>query len=174
MDDSDQGMRVSVIQEDGGRVIVDGSTEDADERNVHLDSVELSSSHSYIIKYEFFAKSPVKGNIDEKTIAGSHMGAIACGKPFVVQELVVASKELLRQRAKQHRALLEKEHREEPDVSELPKACDFGMLDNSNVDLERGENGLYCNRKQYHYSLVGESPQELNTIFEKRFKVAGA
>lgn len=45
---------MSVIEEESKRVIVDGSTEDADERSVHLDSIELSSSRSYIIKYEFF------------------------------------------------------------------------------------------------------------------------
>jgi hypothetical protein len=48
------------------------------------------------------------------------------------------------------------------------------MLDNTKVDLERGENGLYCSRERYHYSLPGSSAQELNTIFEKKFKVAGA
>ena len=117
MDDSDQGMRVSVIQEDGNRVIVDGSTEDADERNVHLDSVDLSSSHSYVIKYEFFAKSAVKGTAGAKSMSGSHMGAVACSKPFVVQELVIASKELLLQRAKAHRAADQGER----DISELPK-----------------------------------------------------
>jgi len=111
-------MRVSVVQEDGGRVIADGSTEDSDERNVHLDSVDVSSSHSYIIKYEFFEKSPVKGNRGEKTIAGSHMGAIACSKPFVTQELVIASKELLRQRVKKHR---EQDQHDARDISDLPK-----------------------------------------------------
>lgn len=151
MDESDQGMRVSVIQEDGNRTIVDGSTDDADERNVHLDSVELSSTHSYIIKYEFFAKSAVKGTHHTKTIPGSHMGAVSCSKPFVVQELVIVSKELVKQRAKGHLEAEKGEH----DISELPKQCDFSMLDNTNVDEQRGENGLYCSSEHYHYSLKG-------------------
>jgi len=131
MDESDQGMRVSVIEEDGNRVIVDGSTDDADERNVHLDSIEISSSKSYIIKYEFFAKSAVKGTHLTKTIPGSHMGAVSCSKPFVVHELVIVSKDLLIERAKAHHAA----EKGERDITELPKQCDFGMLDNTNVDV---------------------------------------
>ena len=57
MDDTSQSMRVSVIEEQSGRVVVDGSTEDKDERSVHLDTIELSSSKAYIIKYEFFEKN---------------------------------------------------------------------------------------------------------------------
>lgn len=84
MDESDQAMRVSVIEEETKRVVVDGSTEDADERNVHLDSIHISSKLTYIIKYEFFEKSPVMGSTHHKTIAGSHMGSVSCTKPFVV------------------------------------------------------------------------------------------
>jgi hypothetical protein len=98
MDESDQGMRVSIIEEESKRVVIDASTEDVDERNVHLDSIHISSKLSYIIKYEFFEKSPVKGSIVQKSIAGSHMGSVSCSKPFVVQELVIISKELLHYR----------------------------------------------------------------------------
>lgn len=56
MDSVSQSMRVSVIEEDGGKIIIDGSTEAKDERNVHLDSVEISSGKVYIIRYEFFEK----------------------------------------------------------------------------------------------------------------------
>jgi hypothetical protein len=76
-------MRVSVIEEESKRVVVDASTEENDERNVHLDSIHISSKHTYIIKYEFFEKSPVRGTIVHRTIAGSHMGSVACSKPFV-------------------------------------------------------------------------------------------
>jgi len=102
MDESDQGMRVSIIEEESKRVVIDASTEDVDERNVHLDSIHISSKLTYIIKYEFFEKSPVKGNIVQKSISGSHMGSVSCSKPFVVQELVIISKELLHYRAIQH------------------------------------------------------------------------
>lgn len=164
-------MRVSVIEDESKRVVVDASTEDVDERNVHLDSIHISSKHVYTIQYEFFEKSPVKGNIVERTIAGSHMGSVGCSKPFVVQELAIISKELVHERARLH---LSHQDKYEHDISMLPKKCDFSMLDNTKVDLERGENGLYCQKEHYHYSLVGESPQDLNTIFEKKFKVAGA
>lgn len=96
MDDSDEGMRVSVIEEESKRVVVDGSTEESDERNVHLDSIHISSKLSYIIQYEFFEKSPVKGSIVHRTIPGSHMGSVGCSKPFVIQELVIISKQLLK------------------------------------------------------------------------------
>ena len=164
-------MRVSIIEEETKRVVVDGSTEDADERSVHLDSIHISSKLTYIIKYEFFEKSPVMGSTHHKTIAGSHMGSVSCTKPFVVQELAIISKDLLRERAKNH---LSHQDKQEHDISALTQKCDFSMLDNSNVDLQRGENGLYCQKEHYHYSLVGESPQDLNTIFEKKFKVVGA
>lgn len=39
MDSSDQGMRVKLAEEATGTVVVDASTEDYDERSVHLDSV---------------------------------------------------------------------------------------------------------------------------------------
>lgn len=56
----------------------------------------------------------------------------------------------------------------------MPKDCDLSLLDNRKTDVERGENGLYCGRQSYSYSLAGESAQDLNTIFEKKFTVAGA
>lgn len=36
-------MTVKLIEEESGKVIVDGSTEDYDERSVHLDSIDVSS-----------------------------------------------------------------------------------------------------------------------------------
>ena len=62
MDYTDQGMRVSVIEEKSGNVIVDASSEEMDERNVHLDSISLSSDKSYTIKYEFFEKNVAHGS----------------------------------------------------------------------------------------------------------------
>lgn len=44
----------------------------------------------------------VRSTTEDRMVSGSHMGAIACSKPFVVQELVIISKDLLRLRAKQH------------------------------------------------------------------------
>jgi hypothetical protein len=85
MDDIAQSMRVSVSEEHSGkRVIIDGSTEDSDERSVHLDSIELSSSRSYIIKYEFFEKNVGIKSYEDMSVSGSHMGATSCSKPFVV------------------------------------------------------------------------------------------
>jgi len=77
-------MRVSIVDELTGSVVVDGSTEDYDERSVHLDSVEMSSSKAYIIKYEFFEKNLGLRSFEDKTISAGHMGASACSKPFVV------------------------------------------------------------------------------------------
>lgn len=42
------------------------------------------------------------------------------------------------------------------------------------MDLKRGENGLYCKRTAFTYSLAGQNPMDLNTIYEKKFKIAGA
>ena len=57
MDYVSQSMKVSVIEEATGKVIIDGDTEDDDERIVHLDSLDISSTKSYVIKYEFFEKN---------------------------------------------------------------------------------------------------------------------
>jgi hypothetical protein len=54
-------MRVSVIEEITGKVIIDGSSNINDERRVHLDSIEISSDKAYIIKYEFFEKNVAHG-----------------------------------------------------------------------------------------------------------------
>jgi hypothetical protein len=40
------------------------------------------------------------------------------------------------------------------------------------MELKKGENGLYCSRTAFTYSLVGQNPNDLNTIYEKKFKVA--
>ena len=95
MDDTSQSMRVSIREEGGGRVVVDGSTEDSDERSVHLDSIELSSSKIYIIKYEFFEKNVGIRSYEDRTVSAAHMGASSCSKPFVVQELAITAKELV-------------------------------------------------------------------------------
>jgi hypothetical protein len=42
------------------------------------------------------------------------------------------------------------------------------------MELKKGENGLYCTRKTFTYNLAGENPQDLNTIYEKKFKIDGA
>ena len=84
MDNADQGMKVTVTEEGTGRVVVDGSTEDYDERRVHLDSVDLSSSMDYTIKYEFYEKNVGLRSFEDKTISAGHMGASACSKPFVI------------------------------------------------------------------------------------------
>ena len=47
-------MRVTLLEEESGRVLVDGSTEDHDERSVHLDSIALTPTQAYVLKYEFF------------------------------------------------------------------------------------------------------------------------
>lgn len=84
MDTTAQGMKVSVVEEASGKIIVDGSTEDSDERNVHLDSIDISSSKSYIIKYEFYEKNIGMRSYEDKSISAAHMGAASCSKPFVV------------------------------------------------------------------------------------------
>jgi hypothetical protein len=84
MDNTDQGMKVTVKEEASGTVVVDGTTEDYDERRVHLDSVELSSSKVYIIKYVFYSKNVGMKSFEDKSVSAGHMGAIACSKPFVI------------------------------------------------------------------------------------------
>ena len=84
MDSEQQGMRVSVTEEATCIVVVDGSTEDNDERSVHLDSIDISSAKSYIIKYEFFQKNVGMRSFEDKTISSGHLGASGCTKPFVV------------------------------------------------------------------------------------------
>ena len=105
MDRLDQGMRVSVAEEGSGQVLIDATTADNDERSVHLDSLDISTSKNYIIKYEFFDKNIGFKSFEDKQISAGHMGASACSKPFVTSELLIASKELIRSRAdKYHNA----------------------------------------------------------------------
>jgi len=78
-------MRVRVQEEQSGkRVIIDGSSEDSDQRSVHLDSIELSSSKSYVIQYEFFEKNVGVKSYEDLSVSGAHMGATSCSKAFVV------------------------------------------------------------------------------------------
>ena len=99
------------------------------------------------------------------------MGASSCSKPFVVQELVIAAKELLVQRAKHYHDLKSwgatgaSVGPKERDLSELPHLCDLTALNNTKADLHGGERAVYCSRTSFTYSLTGETPQELNKIF---------
>jgi hypothetical protein len=97
-------MRVTLLEEEGGRVLADGSTEDHDERSVHLDSISLTPSQVYVLKYEFFQKNSGIGQ-EEMSISSAHMGASACSRPFVVAELVIASKKLLQKRAEAYKSV---------------------------------------------------------------------
>lgn len=173
MDHTQQSMRVTLMEEEGGRVLADGSTEDHDERSVHLDSISLTPAQAYVLKYEFFQKNSAVGE-EAEGISSAHMGASACSRPFVVAELVVASKSLLQKRVEAYKG---NEHDwkaalPEKDIGQLK--CDFATLDNTAQDLQHGERGLYCDRAAYTYSLAGQSPQELNQIFSKEFTIAGA
>lgn len=110
------------------------------------------------------------------------MGASSCTKPFVVQELVIAAKELLVHRAKLYRdskasakgATSPTYGLEEHELTSLSERCSFATLGNTGNDLTRGESGLYCPRAAFSYSLAGEAPQELNVIYEKTFTITGA
>jgi hypothetical protein len=61
--------------------------------------LELSSEKAYDIEYEFYQKSVVLQSDRDVVISGAHMGSVHCTKPFVSQELVIISKELLKERA---------------------------------------------------------------------------
>lgn len=113
-------------------------------------------------------------------ISAGHMGASSCTKPFVVQELVIAAKELI-----VHRARLYHDAKgasaasltyglEEYELTSLTERCSFATLGNAGNDLTHGESGLYCPRSAFSYSLAGEAAQELNVIYERSFTVAGA
>lgn len=73
-----------MLEQGSNRVVVEESTENNDERTLHLDSVELSSEKSYVIKYEFFEKSVQLEHASDVLISGGHMGAMACSQPFVI------------------------------------------------------------------------------------------
>ena len=154
-------MKVSVIDEKSGQTVIDGSTEEYDERKVHLDSLDLQSSRSYIIKYEFFEKNVGLKSFEDRLISAGHMGAIACSKPFVIQELTIISKDLISQRIKDYRdshnldnkKMLSKLGGDEHQISDIDKRCDFSTLNNEKASYQHGENGLYCGKQSYTYSL---------------------
>lgn len=59
-------------------------------------------------------------------------------------------------------------------MSKIDQLCDFTKFDSSREDFSHGENGVYCNRNAFTYSLSGQSSNDLNTIFEKKFTIVGA
>jgi tRNA isopentenyl-2-thiomethyl-A-37 hydroxylase MiaE len=171
MDNTDQAMRVKLIDEETGNVVVDGSTEDHDERNVHLDSIDVSSRKTYQVVYEFYEKNVGIRSFEDKTISGGHMGAMSCSKPFVAQELAIVSKDLIAARArrykdmKQSAAKDDKKQVEEKDISHLGEYCDFKTLDNAAVTLDRGESGLYCDKKTFSYRPQDRNADELVVVY---------
>jgi len=96
------------------------------------------------------------------------MGASACSKPFVVQELVIASKDLIRDRATQYKQKgannggIPQDHKPEYDITSLKKHCNFELMNNTKEDLKHGEDGVYCQRMAYRYSISSHASQELN------------
>ena len=148
-----QSMKVTLLEEESGRVVVDGASVFDDARSVHLDSLEISSSKSYSIKYEFFEKNDGVLDLQDKTISAAHIGATACNRPFVVQELVIVSQDLMKHRVSTYldanlhsRDSVIGLNLWEHDIKDLSSKCDFKDLDNQRVDLKSGEQGLYCSR----------------------------
>jgi hypothetical protein len=177
IDYTSQVMRVSVIEEETGRVVVEANSADHDERSIHLDAVELRSSKVYQIKYEFFEKNQGLGNFEDTAVSSGHMGANACSKPHVVAELVIASKNLIEERSKVYREkkIDDKTQVEtEKEAGEIADHCDFKVLANADADLKHGENGLYCNRNHYKYDIKQADPTGMNVIYSEDFTVGGA
>ena len=179
MDSEQQGMRVSVTEEGSGIVVVDGSTEDNDERSVHLDSIEISSSKAYVIKYEFFQKNIGMKSFEDKTISSGHLGASGCTKPFVIQELLIAAKQLIVSRSKKYTSMRSDPEQKkllgdtEHDITDLQTNCNFSTLNNEHETHARGEVGLYCQRHTYTYH-IGGAPTETNLVYTRQFSVVGA
>ena len=148
MDQSSQTMKVTIVEEESGKIIVEGDSADHDERSVHLDAVDLRSSKVILIQYEFYEKNEGLGNLEDTAVSSGHMGATACSKPHVVAELVIASKDLIAERTKGYTAENHDDKKEtelyERHVDELPTICDFDILSNTKEDLKHGESGLYC------------------------------
>jgi hypothetical protein len=111
------------------------------------------------------------------------MGATACSHPFVVQEFVLISKDLMKHRAATYNDLKEslthdnhdsRNSEKELDISKLSERCQLStQLSNSNSDERNGENGLYCMRQAYRYNLAGESSNDLNEIYKETFTIEG-
>lgn len=124
---------------------------------MHLDSIEVSSTKTYQVKYEFWEKNLGAKSYEDKTISAGHMGSSACSKPFVVQELAIVSKDLLQQRVRAYKdakagdARTESHLYTEHDITALGETCDFKLLDNQLAPSEGGERGLYCNKKTHTY-----------------------
>lgn len=159
MDSMDQGMKISVLEEDTGRVIISGSSEANDERTVHLDSLDLSSEKAYVFQYEFFEKSVTLEHEDDILVSGGHMGAMACTQPFIVQELAIVSKDLVHERVGHYnhppRAMMDvvEGRALEHEISEMPTHCDLTSLNNVAIDKIQGDTGLYCGRLDYTFPL---------------------
>jgi len=110
------------------------------------------------------------------------MGASACSKPFVVQELLISSSQLIIDRVNKYKAIegegeVDQEHnfgQVEHPVKMLPEHCQFKTLDNTGVDLKRGENGLYCSKKTFTYEVGSLGSGELVEVFSHEFEIVGA
>jgi len=107
------------------------------------------------------------------------MGAMACTQPFIVQELALVSKDLVKDRVNHYlhptNAMMDvvEGRALEHEVSEMPKHCDLTSLDNVAIDKIKGDHGLYCARLDYTYPIAAYG-NNLNTIYEKQFSVQGA
>ena len=108
------------------------------------------------------------------------MGAISCSKPFVTQELAIVSKDLIVDRARKYKEIKQSGRKEdsrqveEQDITHIGEYCDFKTLDNTQASLERGESGLYCDRRTFSYRPQDSNSEELVVVYQKQFSVVGA
>ena len=87
-------MRVSLLDELGA-ILVDATSVDDNEGLVKLDYLRLLPNKNYTIKYEFFDKQLVS-NWD--TAQENSLSGVQCRLPFIVQELLIQDRRLVKSR----------------------------------------------------------------------------
>jgi hypothetical protein len=68
----------------------------------------------------------------------------------------------------------EKGQVEEREIGHIGEYCEFQTLDNTVTTLERGESGLYCDRRAFSYKPHDGNADELLVVYQKSFSVVGA
>lgn len=90
-------MRVSLIEQESGSILIDATSIDDNEGVARLDYTSLSYDTMYVLKYEFFEQQIVSSNSELSQTQFSTSNT-ECKLPFILQELLIIDSQLAKSR----------------------------------------------------------------------------
>lgn len=114
---------------------------------VEMDYLELQAGRDYKLVYEFFDKE-ITAKTHEMEEDTTQMSNTACSEPFITEELLVISKNLMKERIQSY---VQEQNKDEKSIEEF--SPDFESLDNEK-DKESFDRSVFHFGSLYYYNYV--------------------